>query len=142
VVHEDRLRAHVVDHLDRGTGRLERAPEEVVATELGLQAERRDHPLAGGPEEGPQVVVLAGRLVLGARHPRVGPAPEDKRDMVESGAVDDWRDRGAGGDDHPISSGRPRRGQREEREEVRGVVRADDEEGHAATDSLRSAAET
>ncbi len=52
---------------------------------------------------------------------------------LEAELLDDAGGRRPGRDDHALAAVPPRGGDRGEREQVRGVVGADDEQGHRAT---------
>jgi hypothetical protein len=137
VVDEDRVGSHRPDGGDRRPCRGEGLPEQVVAAQLGLEAQRRDRTRAGRCEEAPEVVVLAGRLLGSPGRPGVRAAAKDERDALQSGSLHVRRDGRTGRDHDARSLRRPGAGKGKQREEMRRVVRADDKERHAGLDAGR-----
>ena len=133
VVDEDVVRADPVDdggHLLRD---LERLPQQVVASSRCLEGQRLDRAAPRGVEEAAQRVVLAAGLLLGPDDARVGPAAELQVLPLEAEPAHDLVGGGAGGHDDALAGLLPGGGQGGERVEVRGVVRADDQQRHGAT---------
>ncbi len=133
VVDDDRVRVDGLDDVHGPATGLDRLPQEVVAAQLGLEPEGRDGTFPGRGEEGSQVGVLAAGLLVGPGRPGVRAATQDQLDPLEARPLDMAGDTGPGRHRPPApraSAQGP--GQGEEREEMRGVVRADDQEGHVA----------
>ena len=124
-----------LDDLDRPTRGLDRFPEQILGSRLCLVAKRRDHPPAGGLEERSQVVVLAGRLLFGTGDAGIRPSAHGKSGELHSRSSHQRRHRRPGGHDDLLTRVAPGPGDADQRDGMRCVVRADDQEGHDAIES-------
>ncbi len=128
MIHGDRIGSHQLNQSQhRGRGR-QRLPEQVVAARVGLVRERRDHPVTGRGEECAQAVGLAGGLVLRPDDAGVGSATQAQQSMLEAEPLDDGSHRRPRPHDDALTRVRPGRRQRRQRQQMRSVVRADDEQ--------------
>ncbi|PPG01357.1 hypothetical protein C5C26_16290, partial [Rathayibacter sp. AY2B1] len=132
VVDHDRVGLHLVEDHAQASGDAGRIPEQIGEPLPRLVGEGRDHPAPGGVEEAAEGRALVGRLLLRADRARVGAAPQPERDVLESEAVDDGARRVAGGHDDALARLLPRRAEGRQRQQVRRVVGADDQQGHEA----------
>ena len=135
VVDQDGVRSDLLDDLDRPTRSLDRLPEQIVGSRLGLVAERRDHPFACGGEERPKVLVLAGRLLFGSSDTWIRPRAQRQSRELHPCPSHQWRYGWSRGNDHLFTFVLPRARDADQRDSMRGVVRADDEERHDAIES-------
>ena len=133
VVDEDGVRSDLLDDLDRPTGGLDWLPEQIARARLRLVAKRRDHTPAGGIEERPQVVVLASRLLLRSGDAGIRASAHSKSRELHAGSSHQRRHRGPGRHHDVLAGVVPHPGHADQRDGMRGVVRADDQEGHDAS---------
>ena len=131
VVDDHLVGLHRVDDVQDARRRSDRIPQQVGPPRLGLVAQRRHHAVPGGGEETAERGVLAGCLLLGPDDPGIGAPAEHQIGAVEAELGDDAGGRRAAGHHHPLAGVPPGGGQGGQRQQVRGVVRADHQQRHA-----------
>ena len=142
LVRDDDRRPHLGEELAQPDCHLLRPPQQITKTRLGLVAERCDHPVARGIQEGIDPPGFVARLLGGTDQARIAPRPEHELPVAEFVLLDPASERRPRRHDDVVPAGAELTPERGERKVVRGVIGAEQERSHAAiskrAESLRS----